>query len=209
MLHTVQIRIGRSTMKHIALLLSVTFSSVMYAQETPAVVGKALAAVGGSEKLLAAFRMTELYNSGELPEPEGSPKRTPRTSVIIMPGRWEVGGRERGKEPAKDVVRAWALDLLVDPDSVIEPIAELTDENIRCTGLQISGSVTPAMKLYFDQQTHLLKRVDWRDDFYRFSDWRELDGLKYAARTSLFKLRDGKPWFHHEITGLERMQPEE
>lgn len=196
-------------MKHIALLLTMICSTVTYAQETPELVNKALSAVGGRDKLLSAFRMTELYNSGALPEPEGSQKRTPRTSVIVMPGRWEVGGRERGKEPAKDVVRAWALDLLVDPSSEIQPIAELTDEETACAGLQISGSVTPAMKLYFDQQTHLLRRVDWRDDFYRFSDWREIDGLKYAARTSLFKLRDGKPWFHHEITGLERMQPEE
>jgi hypothetical protein len=64
--------------------------------------------------------------------------------------------------------------------------------------------VNPPMILYFDRQTHLLKRVDWRNDFYRFSDWRQLDGLKYAAKTSIFKISTGKAWFHHEITSLER-----
>ncbi len=193
-------------MKPIVVTFALFVCTVAGAQETAPLVDQALDAVGGKNKLLTAFRMTELYISGESAQPTGGQKLTPRTSMIEMPGRWEVGGKERGTEPGKDVVRAWSLDLLVDPKSKIKPIPDLTDENTVCAGLEISGSVTPSMKLYFDKQTHLLKRVDWRDDFYRFSDWRELDGLNYSARTSIFKLKTGKAWFHHEITGLERLK---
>ena len=193
-------------MKRILAMYVIFSCTAAGAQEATSLVDQALDAVGGKNKLLTAFRMTELYNSGESAEPTGGKKRTPRTSMIEMPGRWEVGGKERGTEPGKDVVRAWSLDLLVDPKSKIKPIPDLTDENSACAGLEISGSVTPSMKLYFDKQTHLLKRVDWWDDFYRFSDWRELGGLNYAARTSIFKLKTGKAWFHHEITSLERLK---
>lgn len=192
-------------MKQIIPLFAFIFCTAAGAQDPTPLVDQALDAVGGKDKLLTAFRMTEFYNSGENAEPVGGKKRKARTSVIEMPGSWKVRGRERGREPGKDVVRAWSLDLLVDPKSNIALIPDLVDEDVLCAGLQISGSVTPSMKLYFDRKTHLLKRVDWREDFYRFRDWRDLDGLKYSARTSIFKLKTGKAWFHHEITGLKRL----
>lgn len=168
-------------------------------------VDKALAAVGGKDKLLKIFRIEEIYHSGSTPEPPAGKKRSTRISVIEQPDHWWIGANERGEEPAKDDVRAWSLDLLTDPQSKIEKIPDFTEEGIVCAGLQISGSVTPAMKLYFDPQTYLLRRLDWRGDYYRFSDWREHDGLRYAAKTILFKLKDDKPWFFHEITALERL----
>jgi len=61
------------------------------------------------------------------------------------------------------------------------------------------------MSFYFDKETSLLHRLDWRDDFYRFSDWKEHDGIKYASRTVIFRVKSGKPWFFHEITELERL----
>jgi hypothetical protein len=61
------------------------------------------------------------------------------------------------------------------------------------------------MKFYFDKETNLLHRLDWRSDFYRFNDWKEHDGLKYAGKTIIFKLKDGKPWFFHKVTELERL----
>ena len=84
-------------------------------------------------------------------------------------------------------------------------IPDLTDEGRVCFGLQISGSVDPAMKCYFDKETNRLKRLDWRADFYRFSDWREHDGLHYAAKTIILKRKDDSPWFYHEILSLERL----
>ncbi|MEZ5433864.1 MAG: hypothetical protein R3F31_22400 [Verrucomicrobiales bacterium] len=168
-------------------------------------VEKALAAVGGRDKLLKIFRMEEIFHFGNAPEPAEGKKRSTRVSVIEQPSLWWIGTKERAVEPAKDDVRAWSLDLLVDPKSVIEMIPDLTDEGRVCFGLQISGSVDPAMKCYFDKETNRLKRLDWRADFYRFSDWREHDGLHYAAKTIILKRKDDSPWFYHEILSLERL----
>lgn len=170
-----------------------------------AVVEKALTAVGGKDKLLKIFRFGETFHFGDKPEPPEGKKRTSRTSVIELPNRWWLGKKERGDEPAKEDVRAWSLDLLVDPKSQFEPIAEITDEGKAYEGVQVSGSVTPPMKFYFDKESHLLHRLDWRGDFYRFGDWKEHEGLRYASKTIIFKLKDGKPWFYHEITSMERL----
>ena len=54
--------------------------------------------------------------------------------------------------------------------------------------------------------THpLLRRLDWRSDFYRFSEWKECDGLCYVSRTVIFKIKWGKAWFFYDITELERL----
>lgn len=196
------------TLQH-ALALLTTFALASSfdanAQEPGQLVDKILAAAGGKEKLLKIFRMQEVFHFGETPEPAAGKTRTKRTSVIALPQGWWLGNKERGEEPAKDDVRAWSLDLLVDPKSQIEILPDFTDEGRACTGLQISGSVNPAMKLWFDKETLLLRRLDWRGDFYRFSDWREHDGVKYAASTVIFKIKTGKAWFYHEITGVERL----
>jgi hypothetical protein len=168
-------------------------------------VEKALAAVGGKDKLLKVFRFKEIFHFGDKPEPPAGKQRSTRVSVYSQPDKWWLGNKERGDEPAKDDVRAWSLDLLIDPTSKFEIIPGLTDEGKTLLGLRVSGSVTPAMDFYFDKETSLLHRLDWRGDIYRFSDWNEHDGLKYASRTILFKKKDGKPWFFHEITELERL----
>lgn len=187
-------------------LLLILASSLAAQTPDPApVVEKALAAVGGRDKLLKIFRIEEVFHFGSTPEPEAGKKRSTRTSVIEQPALWWIGKKERADEPAKHDVRAWSLDLLIDPASKIEGIPDLVDEGRDCSGLQASGSVTPPMKFYFDKQTHLLQRLDWRGDFYRFSDWREHDGLRYAAKTVIFKLAGGKPWFFHDITALQRL----
>jgi hypothetical protein len=171
----------------------------------PALVEKALTAVGGKDKLLKIFHIGETFHFGDKPEPPQGKKRSSRTSVIELPSLWWLGKKERGEEPAKDDVRAWSLDLLVDPKSQFETIPDLTDEGKTCEGVQVSGSVTPPMKFYFDKETDLLHRLDWRGDFYRFSNWKEHDGLRYAAKTIIFKLKDSKAWFFHDITSLERL----
>jgi hypothetical protein len=168
-------------------------------------IANALNAVGGEARLLKIFRFKEIFHFGSTPEPAEGKKRSTRESVFCQPDLWWLGKKERGEEPAKDDVRAWSLDLLVDETSTFEIIPDLTDEGKSCAGLRVSGSVTPAMDFYFDKQTHLLHRLDWRGDFYRFSEWTEHDGFKYASKTVLFKLKDGKSWFFHEITELERL----
>ena len=191
----------------LCLFVAVSITTLAPAQtaDPKPLVEKALTAVGGKDKLLKIFRFKEIYHFGGTPEPAEGKKRSTRESVFSQPDLWWLNKKERGVEPAKDDVRAWSLDLLVDEKSRFELIPDLTDEGKACVGLRVSGSVTPAMSLYFDKETSLLHRLDWRGDFYRFSEWKEHDGVKYASKTIIFKVKDGKPWFFHEITGIERL----
>lgn len=168
-------------------------------------VEKAILAVGGKEKLLKIYRLKEIFHFGETPEPPAGKKRSVRDSILSQPDHWWINKKERGPDPAKDDARAWSLDLLVDAKSRFELIPEIVDEGRTCLGLRVTGSVTPAMSFYFDKETYLLRRLDWRSDFYRFSEWKEHDGLRYASRTVIFKIKSGKPWFFHDITELERL----
>lgn len=187
-------------------VLSFTLSGLAQTADPQPLIEKALTAVGGKDKLLKVFRMKEVFHFGSTPEPAEGKKRSTRESILSQPDNWWINKKERGVEPAKDDVRAWSLDLLVDEKSKFEIIPDLTDEGKALFGLRISGSVTPAMDFYFDKETALLHRLGWRGDFYRFSDWKEHDGLKYASKTIIFKVKDGKPWFFHEITELERLK---
>lgn len=184
--------------------LLVTSAFAQTADPKP-LVEKAVNAVGGKDKLLKIFRMREIFHFGSTPEPVAGKKRSTRLSLLEMPGNWWVNKKERGIEPAKDDVRAWTLDLLVDEKSKFEVVPDLTDEGKACFGIKISGSVTPAMVCYFDSETALLKRLDWRSDIYRFSDWKEHDGVKYASKTIILKAKDNKPWFFHEVLEVERL----
>ena len=188
----------------LAAVCLVTFVQAEPSDPKP-LIEKALTAVGGKEKLLKIFRFKEIFHFGNKPEPPAGKKRSTRESIFSQPDKWWLNKKERGGEPAKEDVRAWSLDLLVDEKSRFEGIPSITDEGKTLLGLRVTGSVTPAMDLYFDQESSLLHRVDWRGDFYRFSEWKEHDGLKYASKTIIFKLKDGKPWFFHEITELERL----
>lgn len=191
----------------IRLLLPLIFVTSVFAQtaDPKPLIEKAVNAMGGKDKLLKIFRMKEVFHFGSTPEPAEGKKRSNRESILEMPNLWWVGKKERGVEPAKDDVRAWSLDLLVDEKSKIEVIPDLADEGRTCFGLKVSGSVTPAMDFYFDSETALLKRLDWRGDIYRFSDWKEHDGVKYASKTVILKAKDNKPWFYHEVLELERL----
>ncbi len=198
-------------MKHtLALLVLLLLAPSLQAQAPESnpgpLIDKALAAVGGRDKLLTLFRIGEVFHFGDQPEPPAGKQRTKRTSVIEPPLYWWLGTKERENEPAKFDVWAWSLGILTDAKSKVEVIPDLTDEGKASFGLRVSVSVTPAMDLYFDKQTNLLLRLDWRGDFYRFSEWKEHDGVKYASRTIIFKKKDGKPWFFHDVTSVERLK---
>jgi hypothetical protein len=193
--------------RHLVLLAAAVFITPVQAQtaDPKPYIDRAVNAVGGRDKLLRIFRIKEIFHFGATPEPEAGKKRSTRESVLEMPGWWWINKKERGGEPAKDDVWAWTLGILGDERSQIEVIPDLTDEGKACFGLKVSGSVTPAMSLYFDQETSLLKRLDWRGDYYRFSDWKEHDGVKYASKTIILKAKDDKPWFFHEVLEVERL----
>jgi hypothetical protein len=185
-------------------LLAACLAQAQVADPKP-LVEKAIQTVGGKDKLLKIYRLKETFHFGETPEPAAGKKRSVRDSILSQPDHWWINKKERGPDPAKDDARAWSLDLLVDEKSRFELIPDIVDEGRKCVGLRIIGSVTPAMSLYFDHETMLIRRLDWRSDFYRFSEWKEHDGLRYASRTVIFKVKSGKPWFFHDITELERL----
>ncbi len=165
-------------------------------------VSKAIAAAGGEDKLLTLFRMEERFNSGK----ERATPGTARVSVVEPPRSWWIGTKERGEEPAKVVAWAWTLGALKDPKSKLELLPEATEEGKQLSVLRISGSVDPAIDLYFDMTTYELVRADWRNDIYRFSNWRDYDGTRYPSTCTMFRRKSGEPWFHHEILSIERLQ---
>lgn len=179
----------------------------LYSQEKEpdpkVVVAKAIAAVGGEEKRLKLFRIQERFNFGET---EAAPeKASKRESVIEPPNYWWIGKKDRGVDPAKSDVWGWTLGVLVDPKSVIESIPGVKESEKMTVGLRVTGSVAP-MDLYFDSETYRLVRMDFINDIFRFSEWREAEGSSYAAKTVIFKKASGKPWFYHEVTKLEPLK---
>lgn len=159
-------------------------------------------AAGGEAKLLKLFRMKEQYNAGTTLKDPG----TPRTSVVEPPKSWWIGTTERGTEPAKISTWAWTLGALTDPESKIEMIANVTEGEASVPGLRVSGSVDPPIDLYFDADAFRLVRLDWRDDIYRFSEWKDYDGTRYPCKCTMFRRKTNEPWFFHEILELERLQ---
>ena len=165
-------------------------------------VSKVIMAAGGEEKLLTLFRMEERYNAGK----ERVSPGTSRVSVVEPPKSWWIGTNERGQEPAKITAWAWTLGVLKDTESKLALIPDVTDNEKELAGLQVTGSVDPAIDMYFDKTTHELVRVDWRNDIYRFSDWKEYDGTKYPSKCAMFRRKSGEPWFFHEIVTIERLK---
>jgi hypothetical protein len=191
------------------------FASLIAAQEASnltassddpqVLVQSVIAAAGGRDKLLKTFKLAERYNVGA--EKAGPGKSTPRNSILQPPKIWTVDGRERGEEPAKFVVWAWTLGMLNEPATKLQTIPGVQESGKTTRAIRASGTVTPAMDLHFDAQTFRLIRIDWRDDIYRFSDWREHDGTGFPAQTAIWKKKADKPWFFHEVLAVERLAP--
>jgi hypothetical protein len=174
--------------------------------EAKPLIAKAVAAAGGEENLLKLFRIKELFRFGDKPEPEEGKKRTTRVSVLEPPKYWWLGKTDRTGEPAKFDVWGWTLGALLDEQSKVETVADVTEGGKPAFGLRVSGTITPPMELYFDKKTSLLVRMDWRNDIYRYSDTREHDGVRYPAKCVIYKKAGDKPWFYHGITEIGRLK---
>lgn len=159
-------------------------------------------AAGGADKLLKLFRMKERLAVSADPNAKGSE----RVSVVEAPKNWWIGTKDRGEEPAKTLVWAWSLGILVDPKSKIEVLPDVVDADQPLFGLRMSGTVDPPLDMYFDKKSSRLVRIDWRQDIHRFSDWREHDGVRYPAKCSGYKKATAKLWYFTEILELERLK---
>jgi hypothetical protein len=168
-------------------------------------VKKAVAAVGGEDKLLKLFRIKERLNVSSDPEKKGNE----RVSVLEPPKYWWVGKRERvkeDKEPATFLVWAWTLGALTDAKSKLAAVPDVKEGDKALVGVRVSGTIDPPMELYFDKETHKLVRIDWRTDIHRFSEWKEHDGAKYPAKCVGYKKATNKPWYFTEVLELERLK---
>lgn len=189
--------------------VSYVSGSATAAELDPAMVVKqVVTAVGGEDKLLRLFRTRETVNVSSDPEKKASE----RVSVYEPPKYWWTGKNERVKneqmpdEPATFLVWAWSLGMLTDPASKLEVIPDVVESDKTAIGLRVSGTVSPPMDLYFDKSESRLVRIDWRSDIHRFSDWKELDGVKYPAKCVGYKKATGKPWYFSTIIELERLK---
>ncbi len=194
----------RTVLTLIAFLV-VSIASHAQAEAVPkSVVQETVAAVGGEEKLLKLFRMKEVLSVSSDPEKKGSP----RTSVLEPPAHWWLGKKDRvtqEKEPATFLVWGWTLGALVDPKSTLETLPDAKVGDRPVYGISISGTITPAMKCYFDRETKRLASIEWRSDRHEFSDWRQVDGTWYPAKCVGYKLADNKRWYGTEIVEIERL----
>lgn len=170
--------------------------------EPAAIVSAAVEAAGGKEKILTLFSMKEMLILG----PDGKKKGSPRSTVLEPPKYWWQGGKDRAGEPAKLLVWVWTLGAFSDSKTKLASIPELTDGERTLVGLEASGTLEPAMKVYFDKQTKLIARIDWRGSIHRFSEWKDLDGLKYPSRTVGSYAAGDKPWYQTDITELVRLK---
>ena len=128
-----------------------------------------------------------------------------RESVMDAPRHWWLkapgGYSEREDEPATFLVWAWTLGALTSAASTIEIVPDVKDGDMELWGLRVSGSVKPAMELYFSKTNDLLARIDWRSDIHRFSAWTTLPtGTKYPARVVGYKKATGKTWYYDDVT---------
>ena len=178
-------------------------------------IQKAVEAAGGEANLLRYFTFKDRVLLGEKDTGFGAK----RESVMDAPRHWWLktpsGYTERKDEPAVFLVWAWTLRALTDPASSIETVPDVKDGEAELWGLSVSGSVKPAMELYFTKTTGLLARIDWRNDIHRFSDWRTLPtGTKYPARVVGHKKATDKIWYFDDVTEVtplkelpEKLQP--
>lgn len=164
-------------------------------------IHKAVQAAGGKTNLLGFFAFKDNVRLGDKDTGFGAK----RESVLDAPHHWWLkapgGYSERQDEPAKFLVWAWTLGALTSPASTIETVPDLKDGDMELWGLRISGSVDPAMELYFSKTNDMLARIDWRSDIHRFSAWSALPtGTKYPARVVGYKKATGKPWYFDDVT---------
>lgn len=178
-------------------------------------IQKAIQAAGGTTNLLGYFTFKDNVRLGETDKGFGAK----RESVMDAPRHWWLkapgGYSKREDEPATFLVWAWTLGALTSPASTIEIVPDVSDGDMELWGLRVSGSVKPAIELYFSKTNDLLARIDWRSDIHRFSAWTTLPtGTKYPARVVGYKKSTGKTWYYDDVSEVtplkelpEKLQP--
>lgn len=172
--------------------------------EVKAIVDKAIKAVGGEDKLLRLFRWKERYYLGE------SKAGTVRDAVLQPPDHWWQAKTDIAKDnpdrlDKTHLVEAWTLVPLTDPKSTLTRLSEISVDDKPAFGIRLVRQGKADLNLYFDKDSGLLARIDWRSYHITFSDWKEVDGVKFPSK-SFVRTREGKLHLWTEFLELERLK---
>lgn len=185
--------------------LALILASGLYGAEelsAPALAQRIVASHGGAEKLLRVFTFSEIYHIG------GREKGTDRTSTLSPPSLWYVGKTERvaeeGKSAACHEVWMWTLAPLVHAKTklAVLPAAVIAGKDAR--GLNVSGSIEPAMKVFFDAPTDDLLKIEWRGEQFFFSEPVTVDGTRVPSKCILLG-KSGKERMRTELRDIKRL----
>jgi len=148
-----------------------------------ALAKRIVASHGGAERLLRILSFDETYVLGT------SGKPTDRKSVLQPPLLWFVGKTERVSQENKGAicqdVWMWTLGPLVDPRTKLESIPSSTIDGKDAKGLKVSGSVDPALEVFFDPSTSDLLKIAWKGEQFLFSAPVDVDGTRVPSKCTL------------------------
>ncbi len=94
---------------------------------------------------------------------------------------------------------------LTRKDSTLTLLPEIKVEDKPAVGIQLARKGKADLSLYFDKESGLLARIDWRTYHVTFSDWKEVDGVKYPSK-SFVRTKEGKLHLWTEFLELERLK---
>ena len=184
------------------LVLLTTCAALAADSDADTLAKKIVASHGGADKLLRTFTFTEVYLLA------GKEKGTERTSTLQPPNLWYVGKNERVSEQNKGGVChdvwMWTLAPLVDPKTKLESLPDATIEGRTAHALKVSGSIEPAMNVFFDASTDDLMKIEWKGEQFFFSAPVEVDGTRVPSKCLLIG-KTGKERMRTELKKIERL----
>lgn len=172
--------------------------------DVKAIVDKAIKAVGGEGKLLRMFRWKERYYIGD------SEAGTVRDAILQLPDHWwqdklDIAKGNPDRLDKTHLVDAWTLAPLIDKESKLTLLPEIAVEEKPAVGVRLSRTGKADLNLYFDKESGRLARIDWRTFHITFSDWKEVDGVKYPSQSAV-RTKEGKLHVRTEFLELERLK---
>lgn len=188
----------------VVITIAVSSANADEKSDVKAIVDKAIKAVGGEDKLLRMFRWKERYYIGD------SEAGTVRDAILQLPDHWWQDKTDIAKDnpdrlDKTQLVDAWTLAPLIDKDSKLAPLPEITVDEKLALGVRLSRHSKADLNLYFDKDSGLLVRIDWRTYHITFSDWKEVDGVNYPSK-SFVRTKEGKLHLRTEFLELERLK---
>ena len=189
-------------MRFTLILFAAVLQASLQAQDAASLAQKIIASHGGASALLRTFTFTEVFRLAR------KEKGTERTSTLQPPHLWYVGKTERVSEENKSGVChdvwMWTLAPLVDPTTTLEALPDTSIAGKPARGLKVSGSIKPAMHVFFDAVTDDLLKIEWKGEQFFFSAPMLVDGTRVPSQCVLIG-KNGKERMRTELKRIERL----